>query len=159
MPAVEPPEPVEPPALPRPLDPALKRAVAKRALALVVLITVTAAVASGALALASRGPEAIGVAVGAAIGVAFGVSWLWGSIRHFDAPFERLGGSTLGLAPFRMILIAGVAIGATAAGRDRIEPVTLALAFVVVRAALHFVEAWALGAFADSVRKPRPPAR
>jgi hypothetical protein len=152
-----PPSAGSPGALPRPLDPALRRRVARRSLAFVGLISAIAAVAVALLAARGRVPEAVGAAAGAALGVAFGLSWLRGAIANFDAPFAELGGSTLGLAPFRALLVFAAAAGSTALGRDRIDPVTLALAFVLVRAALHFVEAAALGAFADAVRKPRPP--
>ncbi len=137
-----------PPRLPD----AVRRRVAVRSLAAVLAFTALA------LALAFLGPwtppTVLALLLGHAVAQAVTLTWLVGALASFDADAGTFMGSTLGLAPFRLLGV--VVILTLAASLGGLEPVPLFGAFLATHIAGQIVEVWAFSALGAAAAPDRP---
>ncbi len=155
QPAGEPPSTADsPPAAPPPprVPEAVRRRVATCSLAGVLALT------GLAFAAALLGPwaPAVGLAIliGHAAAQAVTLSWLVGAVSSFDADSGTFLGSTLGLAPFRLL---GVVVVLTlAAALGGLDPVPLFASFLVTHLAGQGIEVWAFSALGAAAAPDRP---
>jgi hypothetical protein len=132
------------------LAPEDRRRIASRTILLASVIAAIGFALVAALFVLGETRVALGILAGHLIALACALSWILGAIVTFDGPFVRFARATIGLAPFRLALVAASAFAIAGFGRPWIDLVAFGVALATSQLLLQVVQGWCFMRLADA---------